>query len=1077
MSRRNSIPLLLAIFAALPLAAQSRFDRWALVLEDEPLARAISSRQDLHSSALAGRAARIRSAQASLRAGLAELGVPVIGAVDTLANAVFVLAGEERLEELRGLPGVARVTRMLPLKPQLDRAIALVNAPAAWTVLGGEQNAGAGVKIGILDSGIDHEHAAFEDASLRPPDGFPKCRPQDCAFTNNKIIVARSYVDLLVLGDQPEYSRPDDLSPRDRVGHGTAAAMVAAGARNTGPAAVITGVAPKAFLANYKIFGSPGVNDVTFDDVVLTALEDAFRDGMDVVNLSLGGPALWGPSDRGDVCGNQGSAACDLRVEAVENAVSKGMTVVVSAGNSGDLGIELPTLNSIHTPGSAPSAITVGATTNSHIYFASVQLAGSGVPADLRRILALFGNGPKPAAPLTAPLRDVSKLEDDGKACSPLTNGSLAGAIALILRGDCGFATKVASAQKAGAVGVVLYQAESNLPFPPAGLAETGIPAVLIGNRDGKSLKTFLETHADYAVTLDPALKPEDAAADEVAFFSSQGPNIGSAAIKPELVAVGTDLYMATQKFDPNGDMYDARGYTNSQGTSFAAPMVAGAVALVKQRNPSFGPAQLKSAVVNTAGGTLYDYDYSGNPVTAAVTAVGAGKLDVAKAVRATVTVTPPALSFGVWGAAAPVAQTLRIANNGSGSVSLRLDAQSRNARLSLSASSLSLSAGQTAQVTARIEGSRPAPGAYEGYVSITGGGADLRAPFLYLVGAGSAFNAFPLRGFDFVGNVNELLPGRLAFKLVDRYGVPVANAPVTFRTTLGGGVIDTATPTTDDLGIGEAKVYLGPRLGEQGFVAEAGGLKVYFDGRARLEPIIETGGVVNAASGRVGQGLAPGSYISIFGRGLSEAMRFATTPSLPLALAGVSVSFDVPARKLSLPGRLHFVSDSQINVQAPWELQGLTSVLMKVSIGDSSSALYDVPLNDYSPALFEYTEPASGRLLAAAFDENNLLVGTSNQARRGRPVQLFLNGLGPVDNQPPTGEPSPTQPLAMTRVTPSVTIGGRPAQVAFSGLAPQSVGQYQINAVVPPAAPTGIQAVVVSVNGVSSKVGSLPIQ
>jgi uncharacterized protein (TIGR03437 family) len=201
------------------------------------------------------------------------------------------------------------------------------------------------------------------------------------------------------------------------------------------------------------------------------------------------------------------------------------------------------------------------------------------------------------------------------------------------------------------------------------------------------------------------------------------------------------------------------------------------------------------------------------------------------------------------------------------------------------------------------------------------------------------------------------------------------------------------------------------------------------------------------------------------------------STPYLPLSLAGVSVSFDWPQKGISLPGRLHFVSDGQVNVQVPWELQGLNSVFIKVSIGDSSSSVYTLPLADQAPAFFEYAEPSSGRQLIAALDEGFQLVGTGNAARRGRVVQLYANGLGPVDSQPPSGEITPAQPLARTRVVPNVTIGARPATVQFSGLAPYNVGLYQLNVVVPPDAPTGIQPVVVTAGGVASKAANLPIQ
>ena len=167
--------------------------------------------------------------------------------------------------------------------------------------------------------------------------GFPK---GDQNFTNSKVIVARSYVDLLVYADNndPETWRGDDTSARDRVGHGTAAAMIAAGGTVTGPAnggTTITGVAPKAFLGNYKVFGSPGVNDFTYGGAITAALEDAVTDGMDIAVVTAGSAALWAPTDSGATCGNGAGVLCDWKVEAVENAIGKGLTVVVSAGDDG----------------------------------------------------------------------------------------------------------------------------------------------------------------------------------------------------------------------------------------------------------------------------------------------------------------------------------------------------------------------------------------------------------------------------------------------------------------------------------------------------------------------------------------------------------------------------------------------------------------------------------------------------------------------------------------------------------------------------------------------------------------------
>ena len=180
------------------------------------------------------------------------------------------------------------------------------------------------------------------------------------------MIVARSYVPLLNSGD-PATSTPDDYSPRDRVGHGTATAMAAAGETNTGPSDTITGVAPKAFLGSYKVFGSPGVNDFTSGDAVIEAIEDAFNDGMDIVSMSLGGPALAGPQDSGSTCGLSPGQVCDPEAETVQEAVLQGMVVVVAAGNEGGTrSLSTAALNTVDAPADAPNAIAVTATTNSH---------------------------------------------------------------------------------------------------------------------------------------------------------------------------------------------------------------------------------------------------------------------------------------------------------------------------------------------------------------------------------------------------------------------------------------------------------------------------------------------------------------------------------------------------------------------------------------------------------------------------------------------------------------------------------------------------------------------------------------
>jgi len=1108
---RKPILLIAAALFVLGLSAATRTDRYALILADPPLAAVAGSRAELESGEMAQPRARIESMQTNLKAELERRDVLTIGSTKVVLNAIYVIASENELPALRSLPGVVRIEKMQALKRHLNRALPLLNVPAAWNTVGGQQSAGLGSKIGILDTGIDQTHPAFKGTGLPRPAGFPKCTfPADCVYTNNKVIVARSYVRQLSNEFSPNkidptLTRPDDFSARDHVGHGTASAMIAAGDTVPGPAATITGVAPKAYLGNYKIFGSPGVNDVTFTDVVIQAMEDAIADGMDVISLALGAPALWGPNDRGATCQLSGTLACDPQVDAVENAVRMGMTVVVSAGNDGNVSFQtqnqsLPTLNSIESPGTSPSAITVGATTNSHVFFSSVRVAGSGVPSSLQRINAVFGDGPKISKPLTAPLRDVSLLGGGGDGCSQPNRGSLRAAIALIPRAgsNCTFALRVANAQAAGAVAAIVFQSNGDETlFQMIGLSNLGIPAVLIGASGGSALQTFLGSHPDYPVTLDPSLIEKtfisQGSFDTVAFFSSYGPAIGDGTIKPDLVAVGTGVYTATQIYDPNGDLYDPTGFIATDGTSFAAPFVAGTIALVKQVNPSFTPAQFKSAVVNTANSNISDVDSQGNLFAARVTAIGAGKLDAGAAVQSTVEVNPATISFGVIGTLLPT-RTLTLKNSGKSGATLALgvtrrDADSR-ASITLSTNNVTLGPGASTNVTVRMTGSIPSPGIYEGAVTITGGASILRVPYLYIVSDGTPFDAFALRGTGFDGLAGDSV--ELDVKVVDKFGAPVANVPVRFYSTFGGGhvVNGQVSATTDNLGIAFAQVVLGTQIGAQEFAVDINNppqFSIAFDGSARVPLAISKNGVVDAASVRVGQGVAPGSYVSIFGSGLSDVTRSYQTSYLPVSLGGVSVSFDVPSKNISVPGHLSFVSPNQVNVQVPWELQGQTSAFMKVSIGNFSSltcdsngmncTTYTVPLNDYSPSLFEYTEASTGRLLAAALDLNYVLAGTNHPIPRGSFVQLYANGLGPVNNQPASGEPSPSQPLATTKVQPQVTIGGQQATVDFSGLIPPYIGLYQVNVKVPTNIGAGIQPLVIMQNGVVSKTSMLPVQ
>lgn len=1025
--------LLLAATLAPALINAATLTRYALVLNDPPAAAA-GPRASQESARL-----RNIQAHAPIRARLQTAGIPITHESHILLNAIFVSADPSRLAELRALPGVRYVARVPRYHRSLDRAVQLINVPAAWNLLGGTSNAGAGVKIAIIDTGIESTHAAFQDPALTPPAGYPVCgidqmpfATLDCTqYTNAKIIVARSYVPLIAAGTGPfpaANSRPDDYTPRDHVGHGTAVAMAAAGVTNTGPADTITGVAPQAFLGSYKVFGSPGVNDYTSADAVVAALEDAyFNDSMDIAVLSLGAPALFGPQDSGSTCGAPSGTPCDPEAAAVQNAVNAGMIVLVAAGNEG------PNLASIDSPADAPGAIAVGALTNSHSW--SNPLTVTGPSGLLATFHSLLGAGPAPNPSFYAPVADATDAGDPF-ACNPLNPGSLNGAYALIERGTCTFATKVENAQAAGAAGAIIINNPSDdSVLSPGGLnGVTSIPAALIGYDDGQTILGTLPASA----AMSPALSPYDVTTGgQTASFSSLGPSI-TGAIKPDISAVGADLYLAGQTYDPNGDLYTPNGYLVSQGTSFSAPQIAGMAALVKQKNSQLNPAQITSAVVNTGA-------------------------NAAAALVANVAASPTNASFGfVTAAQLPITQSIQLTNTSTATVNLSL-ALDHPAQPTLDHTTVTLAAGQSGTINLTLAGTLPAPGAYSGVINVNGGGTPLQIPYLFTVPSGIPWNIVPLVGNSDDGTAGQpTSQGAIILQVTDQHGGPVANAPVNWSVATGGGSLQFADSQTDAYGLAGAEPILGATPGLNDYFAVVGDLATDFMATGIAQPTISPNGAVDAASFVSGRAVAPGSYIALFGNNLAPGIQGETTLNLPVAIGNVSVSFDTPTT--SAPGHLEFVAPGQVNVQVPWELAGQTSAQIKVSVQDSSGVLYTLPLAPYSPGIF------------AIVDANGNLISASNPALQGHNIVIYCNGLGPVTNQPASGDPSPLSPLAQTLATPTVTIGGQNATMLFSGLTPTAVGLYQLNVTVP-AVGAGTKAVGISIGGVSGKTSNIVTQ
>jgi uncharacterized protein (TIGR03437 family) len=1139
------------LLCGIPAFAQFLPNRYTVILEDPPVSARFTSREEMRNTPAEAYRQQIETKQAAVRQEMVRRNFKITGSTSDLLNAIFVTTTSDRLAELQSIPGVLGVRPMRLYKATLNKATQLMNAPAAWNLVGGQGNAGSGMKIGIIDTGIDQTHPAFQDSSLAIPAGFPKCttgHPEDCAYTNNKVIVARSYVRDAATAyitdptNPAAQSIPDDYSPRDRVGHGTATASAAAGNTNTG-AVTFTGMAPKAYLGNYKVQGSPGVNDGADDQSLIDALTDAVSDGMDVVSLSIGGIALTGALDVGPTCGNPAGVPCDPVAFAYEAAAKAGMVIAAAAGNDGSTafnnGEQYPYFDSISSPASAPSVIGVGATTNSHVFVPSVSANPASAPSSVKGLAAQLSDSifaPSFLGANAAPLVDVTKLGNDGYACTSLPAFSLNGAYALIERGPtaspCSFFTKSSNAQLAGAVGIIFYMADSSTTIQPSGMdCNTGScfigPVVMIANSDGLALKNYIDANPGQLVTIDTAGIEQDLAtfsqlngispplaANQLASYSSFGPT-PDGAIKPDLVATGGfdagalgstyGMYLAAQNYDPNGEVYSTNRYVAADGTSFSTPIVAGAAALVKQAHPSYTAAQIKSALVNPSVQDVTTDDFGD---TVDVEWLGAGRLDAGAAASTTVTAEPSTLSFGFGKAGAvSTSKAITITNKGSASVTLAVTVTANTkipgATVAVDKPTITLAAGAAATLNVSLSGtlpSSPSPvGSYSGAVTLAATGISVRLPYLFLVGDGVPYNIIPLSlGAQGTPGSDG---GSQALQVVDQFGVPVAGVPTTFSISPRGSVTfqsvtgepacspaNSTTSTvcnTDNYGIAWAEVILGSQTGIETITVTAA--RTPFQGGVFILPqptIKATSGVVNAANF---QGpVAPGSYITIFGSNMvdTDVLTNATgdsetTPILPLSLDAVTVSFDVPSKGISVPGYLTFASPGQINLQMPWELQGqgITSVQIKVIMDEEFGFPFfgnvvTVPMADYSPAFF-----VGNNIVAAINATQGNIVTATTPVHAGDVVELFANGLGPVNNQPPSGSPAPSSPLATTKTQPTVTIGGTAANVSFSGLAPGFPGLYQVNVTIPAGVAAGTPNISVSIGGQTSTAATIPLK
>jgi len=520
-------------------------------------------RFDPSSKAYASYQKHLDNEQANFRAALGRHApqAEVVNSFLITANAVVIKLNGLNPGQLKKISGAKNVHDVGLYKPNMDQSVELINAPAAWGNVGGQESGGDGVSVAIIDSGIINSlipgFHPFFNCKEADFGGFFYSGVTGCAASPNK---------------QGKFPAPCTAFDGD---HGTHVAGTVGGCITTisdgsvWDGTQLSGVAPGATLVDYNVFPGFGAGFTAFGGSALShdiaaAIEAAVAAGDDVINMSLGG-GVQGPHD--------------FLAEVANAAMEAGVVVVTSAGNSG------PDIFTVGSPGSAANVITVGASTNTRGMgilinapgFVDIKAYGGDFP-DFDGSNEIFIDWPG----------------TDNEACtSDVADDSLDDEVVLIARGTCSFSQKVQNANLAGAGGVIVYSDDR----APGGMSKTDgfdddIPAVMISNDDGLAFETALdEGPLDPTTITPPTIVPETP--DLLADFSSRGPAPFTGIVKPDVVAPGVNILSSV--------FIDGYDWELFNGTSMASPHVAGAAAVLLQAHKDWTPAQVKSALATTA--------------------------------------------------------------------------------------------------------------------------------------------------------------------------------------------------------------------------------------------------------------------------------------------------------------------------------------------------------------------------------------------------------------------------------------------------------------------------------------------
>jgi subtilisin family serine protease len=571
--------------------------------------------------------------------------------------------------------------------PELFTALTMTGADVAQSELG---YTGAGVKVAVMDTGIDYDH----------PD-LGGCFGPGCRVEYGYDFVGDAFnADDSSPSYNPETTPDDD--PDDCQGHGSHVAGI------VGADGTVTGVAPGVTFGAYRVFGCEGS---TFGDIMIAAMEMALADDMDILNMSIGSSYQW-PEYPTAV--------------AADHMVQKGMVVVASIGNSGSTGTF-----SAGAPGVGEKVIGVAAFDNSHTLLPYFEVNSTGIG-----YVPMTFAGPTPTA-------GTEEIVYIGRACNgDALEGDAAGKVALIVRGACSFNEKAPNAIAAGATGVVIHNNASGTFNGTLGAPIDGVtPVVGISGEDGFFIRAQ-ETPVFMTWTDQMASFPSPTGG-LISSFSSYGlaPDLS---LKPDIGAPGGNIY-STYPLEKGG-------YATMGGTSMSSPHVAGAAALLLEAKPGTTAEDVRTILQNSADPHLWSLAPSLG-LLEPVHRQGAGMVDIDDAILSTAIVSPGKIALGESESGVQM-QQISIRNTSDEAVTYEVSYESAittsgtwsvdlgfwlsDAFVDFSKTTVKVNPGGNAKVKATFyPATGPDLGMYGGYIVFTpdNGGAELRVPFAGFIG------------------------------------------------------------------------------------------------------------------------------------------------------------------------------------------------------------------------------------------------------------------------------------------------------------------------------------------------------